>query len=307
MSLCRKGHAGLPEGSALRFRTVTIAEAIANAASRLAARRIENARLDAEVLLCFVLDRDRAWLVAHFRDDLDERYRRYYDQLLTRRAVREPLQYIIGRQEFWGLAFTVTPDVLIPRPETELVVASALELLDGRPSPVIADLCTGSGCIAVSLAKALSGARIFAADRSAEALAVARTNAGRHAVADRIRFLEGDLFDPLAGAGIAGTVDAVTANPPYVTTGEFASLQPEVRDFEPEIALVAGPAGTEVAERIIRAAPEYLTAGGQLVLEMGAGQAAALRSSVERTGAYASVRVLKDLAGIERVIVAKKH
>jgi release factor glutamine methyltransferase len=285
---------------------VTIAEAIAKAAARLAARRIENARLDAEVLLRFVLDRDRAWLVAHFPDELDERYRRYYDQLLTRRAVREPLQYIIGRQEFWGLDFTVTPDVLIPRPETELVVASALEALDGRPAPVIADLCTGSGCIAVSLAKALPGARIYAADRSAEALAVARTNAGRHAVADRIRFLEGDLFGPLAGAGLRGAMDAVTANPPYVTAGEFASLQPEVRDFEPEIALVAGPEGTEVAERIIRAAPEYLTAGGQLVLEMGIGQAASLRPAVERTGAYASVRVLKDLSGIDRVIVARK-
>lgn len=286
---------------------MTIAEAIAKAAARLTAHRIENARLDAEVLLAVVLDRDRAWLVAHFPDKLDDRYRRYFDQLLTRRAVREPLQYIIGGQEFWGLGFTVTPDVLIPRPETELVVESAIEALSGIAAPLIVDLCTGSGCIAVSLAKEFPGAQVVATDRSVEALSVARTNAGRHGTADRIRFLEGDLFNPLAGLDVRGRADVITANPPYVRSGEFAKLQPEVRDFEPEIALVAGPDGTEVAERIILAAPDHLKQGAPLIMEMGIGQGEALEAVAEQTGAYASVRVLKDLAGIERVIIAKKQ
>ena len=285
---------------------MTIAEAIAKAAARLTAHRIESARLDAELLLAFVLERDRGWLVAHFPDELDERHRRYYDQLLNCRSVREPLQYITGRQEFWGLEFTVTRDVLIPRPETELVVESALTAAAGLPAPLIIDLCTGSGCIAVSLAKELPGAHIIAADRSPEALIVARTNARKHVGDDRIRFVEGDLFGPLSGPGIEGRIDIITANPPYIREGELSSLQPEVRDFEPELALVAGPEGTEVAERIIRTAPEHLKSGGLLIMEMGIGQADGIRKIVDSTGRYLPPTVRKDLAGIERVIIVKK-
>jgi len=285
---------------------VTIAEAIAKASARLTAHHVENARLDAELLLAYVFERDRAWLVAHFPDELDERHRRYYDQLLNCRAVREPLQYITGRQEFWGLDFTVTRDVLIPRPETELVVEAALAAAVGLPAPLIIDLCTGSGCIAVSLAKELPGARIIATDRSPEALAVARTNARKHLVAGRGLFVEGDLFGPLSGPDIAGRIDIITANPPYIREGELSSLQPEVRDFEPELALVAGPEGTEVAERIIRTAPEHLKSGGLLIMEMGIGQADGIRKIVDSTGRYLPPTVRKDLAGIERVIIVKK-
>jgi release factor glutamine methyltransferase len=285
---------------------VTIAEAIAEAAARLAARQVPEPRRNAEVLLGHVLDHDRAWLVAHYHDGLDDRSRQLYELLLDRRAEREPVQYITGMQEFWGIEFTVSPDVLIPRPETELVVETAAGLLTNIDAPVLVDLCTGSGCIAVSLAKELPGARIFAVDRSEPALAVARKNAQQHGTGRQIRFLEGDLFEPLRELQLADSVDAVTANPPYIAAGELAALQPEVRDFEPEMALLAGSRGTEVAERITAEAPAFLKRGGVLVMEMGIGQADALRSSAASTNAYDTIEVLKDLAGIERVIVAKK-
>jgi release factor glutamine methyltransferase len=286
---------------------VTIAEVIAEAAGRLAAKGIESARRDAEVLLCHVLGRDRAWLVAHYRDLVDQGPDRPYEQAIERRARREPLQYIAGTQEFWGLPFKVTPDVLIPRPETELVVETSRGKAGGAPAPVIVDLCTGSGCIAVSLAHALPKARIFATDRSARALAVARENARLNAVADRIRFCEGDLFDPLDELDLRNHVDVIATNPPYVRDGDRAGLQPEVRDFEPEMALFAGPEGTEIAEKIIHAAAAYLRPGGSLVMEMGIGQAGVLRKLAEKNGGYRSLEILKDLAGIERVIVANKR
>jgi len=285
---------------------VTISDAIAQAAELLTAHRITDARRDAETLLCHVLGRDRAWLLAHGTDRMDGDAGQMYSRVLYRRATREPLQYILGTQGFWGREFLVTPEVLIPRPETELVVEMALRLLKGTPAPRIIDLCTGSGCIAVSLADEMPAARILAVDRSPEALAVARTNARMHGTADRIRFFAGDLFAPLAGTERRTGVEVVTANPPYLRADELAALQPEVRDFEPEQALIAGPEGTEVAERIILAAHEYLRPGGTLVMEMGMGQAGPLGKIVDRTGRYGIPEVLKDLAGIERVIVARR-
>ncbi len=297
-----------PPKSAIRNpqSNVTIAEAITSAADRLAENGVENARLDAEVLLGRVLGRDRAWLVAHYPERFDDAWRIRYEQVVDRRAKREPLQYITGMQEFWGIPFSVTRDVLIPRPETELVVEEVLKRTAEAAAPFIADLCTGSGCIAVSLAKGLPKARIFATDRSEAALDVARENARRNGVADRIRFIEGDLFGPLAELDLDGRMDIIAANPPYVRDGERAGLQPEVRDFEPELALFAGPKGTEIAERIISGAPRYLRAGGSLVMEMGIGQAKALGKIIEVNRSYQAPMVQKDLAGIERVIVAKR-
>ena len=285
---------------------MTIAEAITKAAARLAAHQVPEPRRDAELLLGHVLDHDRAWLVAHYPDDMDGQAGRDFDRLLDRRVAREPVQYIVGRQEFWGLPFTVTPDVLIPRPETEQVIEASLEALQETDSPVIADLCTGSGCIAVSLARELPNARIFALDRSEAALVVARKNARHHEAVDRIRFLAGDLFEPLGELELRGIFDLITANPPYIRSDELASLQPEVRDFEPEMALIAGPLGTEIAERTLIGAPDFLRSTGTLVMEMGIGQADTLRSMAAKTGVYRTIRVLKDLAGIDRVIVAKK-
>lgn len=286
---------------------MTFAEAIRKAADRLAAHRIENARLDAEVLLCHALGRDRAWLLVHMQDKVNAKGLQVFEQNIDRRAVREPLQYITGSQEFWGLPYTVTSDVLIPRPETEFVVEAAIKAASGAASPVIVDLCTGSGCIAVSLSHELPQARVFAVDRSGAALEIARRNARQNGVEERVRFLEGDLFVPLSGLDLIGHIEVITANPPYIRIDELPALQPEVRDFEPEMALVAGPSGTEVAERIITAAATYLSPAGSLIMEMGIGQTEALRNFVNYTGQYrAGIEVLKDLAGIERVIVAQK-
>ena len=285
---------------------MTIAEAIQKAAGRLAAHKVPNARLDAEVLFSHAVGRDRAWVLIHMQDQPDDQGLRMFEKSVERRSVREPLQYITGSQEFWGLTFRVTPDVLIPRPETEFVVEAALKTAAGNPAPAIIDLCTGSGCIAVSLASTLPQARVFAADRSEKALKIARQNAQQNGVADRIRFLEGDLFGPFEELDLAGRVDIITVNPPYVRSDELPTLQPEVRDFEPEMALVAGPAGIEVAERIFRQAPELLRPAGTLVMEMGIGQGDALRKIVDKTGDFGPIEIVKDLAGIERVIVAKK-
>jgi release factor glutamine methyltransferase len=284
----------------------TIAEAIQKAAETLAAHNVPDARLDAEFLLRHALGKDRAWLLVHMQDRLDEQGQRPFEQSIERRKLREPLQYITGSQEFWGLPFKVTPDVLIPRPETEFVVEAALKAVSGIDMPVIVDLCTGSGCIAISLAKELPKARVFATDRSDRAVHMARENARKNGVADRIRFLKGDLFGPLEEMDLRGRIDGIAANPPYVRSGDLTTLQPEVRDFEPEMALVAGPEGTEIAERIIHQAPEYLKPGGSLIMEMGIGQAAALRKIIEKTHQFGPIGIVKDLAGIERIIVAHK-
>lgn len=273
----------------------------------MSAHGVPNARLDAEVLLRDALGRDRAWLLAHIRDDFDDERRGVFERAVERRALREPLQYITGRQEFWGLDFLVSPDVLIPRPETELIIETALGAVPDRNRGItIVDLCTGSGCIAVSLARELKSARIFATDTSAKALDVARENAHRHGVAGRIRFLEGDLFAPLEELDIAAQVDMIVSNPPYVPQGFGSVLQPEVRDYEPAMALFAGRDGTEIHQRIIGQAPSFLKRGGLLIMEMGIGQAGALGRMVRDSGVYDSLRVLKDLAGIERVMAVQK-
>jgi release factor glutamine methyltransferase len=290
-----------------QFITVILAQAIYQAAQKLSAHGISNARLDAEVLLSHTLTRDRAWLIIHRDESLDEVQRTLFEDAINRRARREPLQYITGKQEFWGLDFNVTPDVLIPRPETELVVETALKIIQeaGRQVTIV-DLCVGSGCIAVSLAMETEAAHIFATDKSDQALVVARENARKHDVLDRIRFLEGDLFEPLAKLDLQGMVDIVVSNPPYVRSGDLPSLQPEVRDFEPALALIAGTEGTEIQQRIIVTAPEFLNKYGALIMEMAQGQSDALMRMVNDAGRYEMPEMMKDLAGIERVIVARK-
>jgi release factor glutamine methyltransferase len=285
---------------------VTIIETINRAATRLSAHQVDNARWDAELLLCHVLGRDRAWLLAHLQDPIDNHALRQYERVIDRRAVREPLQYITGSQEFWGLLFKVTPDVLIPRPETEFVVEAALKAVSMAISPVIIDLCTGSGCIAISLAKELLKAQVFATDRSEPALDIAQENARRNQVAERIRFLVGDLFAPIKELDLQGRVDVIATNPPYIPANDLSALQPEVRDFEPEMALIAGPKGIELGTAIILQAQVFLKIGGSLIMEMGIGQAAALRSVAQETGKYRTPEIVKDLAGIERVFIAKK-
>lgn len=283
-----------------------IVEAIIKATDKLSASGIAAARLDAELLLSHVLQKDRTWVFTHAHDGLDAGSDKQFQQLVLRRSRREPLQYILGGQEFRGLEFKVTPEVLVPRPETELVVESAITFLKSIPHPAIIDLCTGSGCIAVSLTKEIETARVFATDLSDRALIVARENARNHGVTERIRFFEGDLFSPLKELDLRGRIDVITANPPYIQSADLPELQPEVRDYEPHVALIAGPEGTEIHERIITEAFAFLKKGGALIMEMGIGQSATLIAMAEAAGEYGKPETRKDLAGIDRVIIIQK-
>lgn len=231
--------------------------------------------------------------------------------LLARRADREPLQYLLGTQEFCGLEFEVEPNVLIPRPETELLVKAAVRCAGMQPAagrrPVVADVGTGSGCIAVSLARRLPLAVLHATDRSAEALRVARRNAERHGVAGQVTFLEGDLLKPLHARGLSGRVDLVVSNPPYIAEREWGALQPEVRLFEPRIALAGGEDGLAVYRRLVQEAVEFLSADGWLIMEVGQGQAESVRMLLDATKQYGVVDVRPDQAGIDRVVCARKQ
>jgi len=231
------------------------------------------------------------------------------EALLARRATREPLQYLLGTQEFCGLEFEVNPSVLIPRPETEGLVEAAVRCAGMQPAPgrrpIVADVGTGSGCIVVSLARRLPLAVLYATDRSAEALCVARRNAERHGVAGQVTFLEGDLVDPLRARGLAGQVDVVVSNPPYIAEREWDALQPEVRLFEPRMALAGGEDGLAVYRRLVQEAADLLNAAGWLIMEVGQGQAESVRALMAETGRYGAVDVRLDQAGIARVLCAQ--
>jgi release factor glutamine methyltransferase len=224
--------------------------------------------------------------------------------LVARRARREPLHYVLGTREFWSREFRVTPAVLIPRPETELVIAAFLRL-NRRPDPAILDLGTGSGCIAVTVACEVPGARVVAGDLSEAALEVARDNARRHGVASRVDFRRGDLFAVVAGGGPAERFDFVLANPPYVAAADLPALEPEVRDHEPRAALVAGPDGLEAHRRIAAEAPPWLLPGGHLILEIGAGQEDAVRALYAGRPGLRVAGCDRDLAGVPRVCIVR--
>ena len=226
--------------------------------------------------------------------------------LAMRRAGREPLQYILGTQEFCGLEFHVDRAVLIPRPETALLVEYAAQRIPAERKAIIVDVCTGSGCIAVAIARKRPHARVIATDLSNPSLAVARQNAVYHAVGERITWLEGDLLGALAGQGLEGQVDLIVSNPPYIAEADWATLQPEVRLFEPRGALVAGPQGTELHERLLHQSGRYLSPGGALIMEIGAGQARAMRRIVEQTPGYRFHRLIYDEAGLERVVIVER-
>ncbi len=226
--------------------------------------------------------------------------------LIARRVGREPLQYILETQEFCGLEFEVSPAVLIPRPETELLVEYVTQRISTARQATIVDVCTGSGCIAVAIARLRPHARVLAIDLSSSALHVARRNAIRHGVGERITWLEGDLLGPLAEQGVEGLVDVIVSNPPYIAEAEWATLQPEVKLFEPRGALVAGPQGTELHERLLQEAARYLAPGGVVFLEIGGGQARGLRRIVEQLPGYKFHRLVYDKAGLERVVIVER-
>jgi release factor glutamine methyltransferase len=220
--------------------------------------------------------------------------------MVQRRAAREPIAYIVGHQEFWALDFGVSPAVLIPRPETELVVESALALIaDGAVE--LADVCTGSGCIAVAIACDRALVRVTATDLSEAALEVAHRNAVRHQVAHRVTFRQADLL-----AGLDGIFDVIAANPPYVPEADRASLQPEVRDHEPAVALFAGPDGLQTIRRLVGGAPDRLRPGGTLIFEFGFGQAEAVAELISATARLKMIELRPDLQGIPRVALARR-
>jgi release factor glutamine methyltransferase len=266
---------------------------------------VDTARLDAECLLAETLGLAR-WellLQRHRRLSPDEFGRCL--GLLQRRESREPLAYLLGRKEFWSLSLAVSPGVLVPRPETETLVEAALTLLAGVAAPRIVELCSGSGAVALALARELPTARLVATDISWKALRVARANAAAHGLAARIRWRRGDLWRALEGEPWAEAADLVVANPPYIPTGDLAALMPEVR-WEPRRALDGGPDGLAVIRAILATTPACLRAGGALALEIGAGQAEAVAGLFAADGRYAPVRVFADLAGRPRVIAARR-
>jgi release factor glutamine methyltransferase len=275
----------------------TIASALRNAAARLAAAGIESARLDAEMLMAETLRIERGRLYIDSNGAIDGGALARFRALVARRANGEPVSYIIGRREFWSLDFIVTPAVLTPRPETELLVETALKLLAAKSSPRILDLGTGSGAIAVALAKEIPGAEVIATDISTDALEVARGNARRHGVEEKISFYVGDLFDAVAEM----TFDAVVSNPPYIREADIAALPRDVRDFEPRLALDGGADGMDFYRCLAREAPCYLNPGGFAAVEIGAGMGEDVARLFAEAG-FEDVGVEKDLAGLERVV-----
>jgi release factor glutamine methyltransferase len=286
---------------------VRLKDALTSAVDRLRSAHVGSPRMNAELLLMFTLGSDRAYLFAHPERELTTEEQARYQESLEQRTRGVPAQYITGHQEFWGMDFIVTPAVLIPRPETEHVIETVLEMVKknnrGRtsaPRPVrIVDVGTGSGCIAVALAKEFPQSEIHATDISAAALEVAHVNAARHQFEDRIHFHQADLLQGLD----PGTFDFVVSNPPYVGESEEDEVQLEVRKFEPRNAVFAGPTGLEVIERLIPQAHATLMPGGWLVIEISG----TIADGVKRLLAeWRQVQIANDLQGIPRVAFAQK-
>jgi release factor glutamine methyltransferase len=277
-----------------------VSEILKTAAEILQASGINEPRREANSLLAFALGKDKTFLIAHSDYKLSGEEEKRFLESLRRRANREPLQYITGRQEFYGLDFTVTPDVLIPRPETELIVENAIEILRDTRSPVFCEVGTGSGCISVSILHEVKAAKAVSLDISAEALKIAALNAARHRVSDRIELKVSDVFSIFTNEKF----DLIASNPPYIPFGEIENLQPEVRDFEPLTALTDDKDGLSIIEKIINESPRFLKSGGYLLMEIGFGQSEKAREYFA-PDKWENVEFLFDLQNIPRTIKAK--
>jgi release factor glutamine methyltransferase len=283
---------------------VTINDLVQGARNRLIEAGISAslASLDAEVLARQVLGWDRARFLADRHENASTSFLLNYEHYVARRTRREPISYIIGTREFWGLDFEVTPDVLIPRPETELIVEEALETGRELPCPLFFDVGTGSGVLAVVLAKEFPDARVIATDVSAPALVVARRNARRHGVADRIAFVETSFLD-----GIEELADVIVSNPPYVPALWAPGLTPEVKDYEPSVAVFGGDDGLDALRRVFEDSVRRLKPGGWLIVEFGYGQDDAVTSLLHALPALALVKIRADLQEIPRTAVIRKR
>ncbi len=284
---------------------MSIQAQVTAARQRLRAAGISQAEsdLDARLLAQHVL----GWSTERFLTDAQvtapDGFAPRYDTLVARRATREPLAYIVGAREFWGLDFEVSPAVLIPRPSTELIVEAILDRFADRDAALsVADVCTGCGCVAVAIAHERPSSVVVATDISHDALEVARRNAARHGVADRVAFRRTDLLD-----GIDGPLDAIVANPPYIVDRAGPALQPEVRDHEPALALFGGADGLGLVTRLVADAPNRLRPGGLLVFEFGFGQDVEVEDCIAAAPDLELVNTRRDLDGIARTAVARKR
>src|SRR6266480_4600789 len=310
---------------------IDVRRALKQGLAQLRDAHVPSFTLAAELLLLHVLGRDRTWLYAYLEEQISSADAERFSTLLARRAAGEPTQHLTGKQEFWGLEFEVSPDVLIPRPETEHVIEVALDRLAVREHRAgskqaltgeglqIADIGTGSGCMAIALAKELPGATIYATDISSPALAVARRNAARHSVSAQIHFIESNLLDQVSSVGARYMVpsrsqgtnqqsplfDLIASNPPYIGRREAATLMREVRDHEPEIALYGGEEGYELYADLITQAAAHLKPTGILVLELGHDSFPAVQPLLDAP-TWTNVGVTNDLAGIPRVLAAER-
>jgi release factor glutamine methyltransferase len=298
----------------LLFKEKSVRTLLKSGIAELRDAQVPSYTLAAELLLVHVLGRDRTWIYSHPEEEIVAPVAERYSELVRRRANGEPTQHLTGKQEFWGLEFEITPDVLIPRPETEHVIEVALDRLAVRERRanrrqtlsdrqlLIADVGTGSGCIAVALAKELAGAALVATDISSAALDVARRNASRHNLASRIHFLECNLLEGLTDSPL---LDLIVSNPPYISRRETATLMREVREHEPEIALYGGEEGYELYADLIAQSAEYLLPQGILVLELGQSSLPGVQPLLDAS-TWTNVSVTNDLAGIPRVLAAER-
>lgn len=281
-------------------------EEIDKAARRLAVSGIESARLDAELLMAAAAGVTREAAVTG-SIDLSPATLSNFETMIARREKREPVAYLLGRKEFYSLDFEVNPAVLIPRPESEIVVAAALGFIAGAPDARVLDIGTGSGAIAIAIAVNAPRVRVTAVDISADAIAVASRNAQHHRVEDRVTFRRADCFEILDGGPALGSFEVIVSNPPYLDDAEIAALEPDVRGYEPRVALRAGAGGLDILRRIAAGVPQHqhLASAGELIVEVGAEQAAAVAKLVEEAGLRV-VSVINDFAGHSRVVRARR-
>ena len=279
---------------------VSIAESLNDAERALAESGVAEPRRESVSLLARALQRDKTFLYTYPERELSESEENLFDSFLRRRAAREPFQYITGVQEFYGLEFEVTPDVLIPRPETEMVVEEAVKILGSTDAPSFCEVGIGSGCIAISILHQIKSATALGLDVSAAALLVARRNSTEHGVAERLALVESDVFASLE----MSFFDAIVSNPPYVPLKDLGGLQAEVRDFEPQVALTDGADGLSIVRQIIDGAPNFLRQDGSLLLEIGFDQSERV-AAMFAADVWQPPEFLPDLQGIPRLVHAR--
>jgi release factor glutamine methyltransferase len=280
---------------------------------RFAEERIDSPRLTAELLLSFVLGLERIELYMHFDKVVTKPQLDKLHSLVKRCLQNEPVQYLTGKCEFYSLSLVVSPDCLIPRPETELLVEKAIGFLrQRRGQQYVCDLCTGCGCIAVAIAKNFPDVKVIATDISDKALAVAAQNVGKYKLEEKIELLQGDLFEPVINQldvgrlSATGGFDLIVCNPPYVSRSEYEKLDAKVKNFEPKLALDGGEDGLNIYRRVVKDAPNHLKKDGELIFEIGFGQGNSVKKLLEDTNVFSPIKIVKDFNGNDRVIAAIK-